>query len=85
LDFFTFSVFLFFINADFLSIYLSFLHFSAERNFFCFLCRIYTKRKKAQRELWRLSEVMPFGCHEPPFFPAPDKGKGRVILLHFQL
>lgn len=22
------------------------------------------KKKKAQRDLWRLSEVMPFGCHE---------------------
>ena len=55
---------IFFISTDFLSIYLLFLHFSAERNFFYFLCRIYIKRKKAQRDLWRLSEVMPFGCHE---------------------
>lgn len=25
---------------------------------------IHKKNKKAQRDLWRLSEVMPFGCHE---------------------
>lgn len=62
--FYIFCIFIFFINTDFPSIYLLFPHFSAKRNFFYFLCRIYTKRKKAQRDLWRLSEVMPFGCHE---------------------
>lgn len=25
---------------------------------------MHKKNRKAQRELWRLSEVMPFGCHE---------------------
>lgn len=26
---------------------------------------IHKKKRKVQRDLWRLSEVRPFGCHKP--------------------
>lgn len=35
------------------------------------------KKKKAQRDLWRLSEVMPFGCHEA-FSSRPRSGERDV-------
>ena len=36
---------------------------------------IHKKNRKAQRELWRLSEVMPFGCHEALSSQPQIRGK----------
>lgn len=48
-----------------ISVFIYYFSISAPREIsFIFYAEYTQKEKKAQRELWRLSEVMPFGCHE---------------------
>ena len=61
--FYIFCIFIFY--KCWFSPYLSIISpFQRQEKFLLFFMQNIHRKKKAQRDLWRLSEVRPFGCHE---------------------